>query len=69
MRLDHFCEQVEAQSRSALENIADLVGVEPDSEAPTDLSTWRMMAKILVDAEVIVDSRGPSRLQSCGGAL
>ncbi len=29
----------EAQPGSALEQIADLVGVEPDSDAPTDLST------------------------------
>lgn len=30
---------VEARPGSALEQIADLVGDEPDSEAPTDLST------------------------------
>lgn len=30
---------VEAQPGSALEQIADLVGVEPDSDAPIDLST------------------------------
>ena len=29
----------EAQPESALEQIADLVGVEADSDAPTDLST------------------------------
>ncbi|MFB6230597.1 MAG: hypothetical protein ABEL04_05515 [Salinibacter sp.] len=29
----------EPQSGSALEQIDDLVGVEPDSDAPTDLST------------------------------
>jgi hypothetical protein len=29
----------EAQPGSALDQISDLVGVEPDSDAPTDLST------------------------------
>lgn len=29
----------EEEAPSALEHIADLVGVEPDSDAPTDLST------------------------------
>lgn len=32
-------EEIEPQPGSALELVADLVGVEPDSDAPTDLST------------------------------